>query len=422
MNSVTRGGRSILHVDLDAFFVAVECVLDPHLIGRPVVVGGDPRSRGVVAAASYEARAYGIHSAMPMAQAVRRCPDLIRVPGSHDVYGRASRAVFRVLKQYSPVVEKVSVDEGYLDLTGTERLFGRVVDTADRIRREVRERLRLDLTVGVSRNRLISKVASSFAKPKGLFDVSPGQEARFLYPLPVQNLPGIGPVTTRRLLDFNIERLGVLAETESWFLAEVFGTHGPAMRLRAQGRDDTPVVPPRETSEAKSIGHEETFASDTDDHGFLQAKLQELLELAARRLRQKGFLARKLTVKLRYADFVTESRDVSLARATDQDLDFLAPGLLLLRRMAARRTLVRLLGVRLAGLQRGFRQDSLFESGPRHERKLVAALDHVRAKYGDWAVRTGATVFLEAPRRRFPTAFSPEDEAATEEGAAPAVA
>lgn len=386
--------RSILHVDLDAFFVAVERVLEPNLRGRPVVVGGAPAERGVVAAASYEARAFGVRSAMPMAQALRLCPDLVRVPPRFDVYERASRAVFRVLESYTPVVEPVSVDEGYLDLTGTERLFGRAVDVAERLRREVRERLRLDLTVGVARNRLVSKVASDFAKPAALFDVRPGQEPRFLAPLPVQALPGIGPVTARRLLDFNIQRLGGLAATEEWFLEEVFGSFGAAMQAHARGEDDTPVCPPWERPEAKSIGHEETFPRDTDDHAFLRGKLQELLEHAARRLRADGLLARRVTVKLRYADFVTEARDATLACATDHDVEFLEPALSLLHRMAARRTLVRRLGVRLSDLRRGFWQGTLWDERRARERQLIAALDRVRQRYGARKVRTGATVGL----------------------------
>ncbi|RMH01348.1 MAG: DNA polymerase IV [Planctomycetota bacterium] len=394
--------RSILHVDLDAFFVAVERVRDPSLVGRPVVVGGPPERRGVVAAASYEARAYGIRSAMPMAQAQRLCPDLVRVDGSHRLYGRASRAVFALLGAYTPIVEKVSVDEAYLDLSGTGLLFPRAVDAAERMRREVRERLRLDLTVGVARNRLVSKVASAFAKPQGLFEVRPGQEARFLAPLPVQRLPGIGPVTTRRLLDFRIPRLGVLAATESWFLEEVFGEHGPAMQRRARGEDDTPVRPPWEPHEARTIGHEETFAQDTEDHGFLRAKLHELLAAAARRLRAQGLLARKISVRLRYADFVSESRDTTLPVATDHDGELLAPALELLHRMATRRTLVRLLGVRLGGLSRGYWQGSLLDPRRARERRLVAALDGIRDRHGMSAVRAGETVWLRRPSGRRP--------------------
>ena len=406
--------RSILHVDLDAFFVAVERVLDPRLVGRPVEVGGSPETRGVVAAASYEARAYGIHSAMPMAQAVRMCPDLVRVSGTHGAYGRASKAVFDVLGGYTPIIEKVSVDEAYLDLSGTTHLFGRAVDAADRMRKDIKDRLRLDLTIGVSRNRLVSKVASAFAKPMGLFDVHPGQESRFLAPLPVRAMPGIGPVTTRRLKDLNIPWLGTLACTDEWFLSELFGSYGPAMQQRARGEDDTPVCPPWERPAAKSIGHEQTFAIDTDDHAFLRAKMRELLESATRRLREKGLLARKVSLKLRYADFVTETRDATLKQATDHDLELLAPLRELLHRMATRRTLVRLLGVRLGGLSRGFWQGDLFDPDSARSRSLVTVLDQVREKYGVTSVRAGETVWLskrEGKRKAAPTPFQATQQA-----------
>ncbi len=402
-------GRSILHVDLDAFFVAVERVRDPRLRGRPVVVGSSPARRGVVAAASYEARACGIHSAMPMARALRLCPGLVRVSGSHALYSRASRAVFEILGGFTPLMEKVSIDEAYLDLTGTGLLFGRAVDAAEKLRREVRGRLGLDVTVGVSRNRLVSKVASGFAKPRGLFDVQPGQEARFLAPLPVQALPGVGPVTTRRLVDFNIERLGTLAGTEAWFLERVFGVHGAALQARARGEDDTPVRPSWERPEARSVGHEETFVRDTADPGFLAARLQVLLESAARRLRAKGLVARKVTVKLRHADFVTLTRDATLPAASDHDVELLEPALELLGRMATRRTLVRLLGVRLGDLRRGFWQGSLFDSRRRRERRLIDTLDRLRGRYGDGSVRTGETVRFgcgpAAPPRRGASGF-----------------
>ena len=387
--------RSILHVDLDAFFVAVERVLNTRLQGRPVVVGGAPERRGVVAAASYEARAFGVRSAMPMGQAMRLCPDLVRVGGSHGMYSRASRAVFNLLGDYTPIIEKVSVDEAYLDLSGTDIVVGPAIDAAEKMRKEVRERLRLDLTIGMSRNRLVSKVASAFAKPQGLFDVQPGQEARFLAPLPVEALPGVGPVTAKRLHEFNLPKLGGLASTETWFLKDAFGNYGPAMQVRARGEDDTPVCPPWERRQEKSIGHEQTFAEDTEDHAFLRAKLQELLTRAARRLRAKGLLARKLSIRLRWADFVTVSRDVTLLDASDHDGELLGPALELLRKMHDRRTLVRLLGVRLSGLVRGYWQGTLTDVTATRERSLVNALDGIRDRHGESAVRCGAVVALK---------------------------
>ena len=386
--------RSILHVDLDAFFVAVERVLDPRLNGRPVVVGGSPQGRGVVAAASYEARKFGIHSAMPMGQALRLCPDLVRVNGSHGMYRRASKAVFDLIGTYTPLVEKVSVDEAYLDLSGTHHLFGSALDAADRMQREVKERLRLDLTVGVSSNRLVSKVASAFAKPCGLFDVRAGQEPRFFAPLEVKTMPGIGPVTAKRLRDFHIDHLGVLAKTDCWFLEEVFGSYGPSMQRRARGIDETPVCPPWERPERKSLGHERTFAEDTDDLRILRGRLQRLLEKSCAQLRVEGFLARTLSIKLRYADFITETRDLTLPQPSDHDLEWWKVAEQQLERLLKRRSLVRLLGVRFSGLERGFWQGGLFEEEQVVQRGRIAVLDKIRNKYGEQSVQSGDRLWL----------------------------
>ncbi|MDP7062789.1 MAG: DNA polymerase IV [Planctomycetota bacterium] len=391
--------RSILHVDLDAFFVSVERVLDPRLNGRPVVVGGSPEGRGVVAAASYEARQHGIHSAMPMGQALRLCPDLVRVGGNHGMYSRASKAVFEIIGGYTPLVEKVSVDEAYLDLSGTHHLFGNALDAADKMRREVKERLRLDLTVGASSNRLVSKVASGFAKPCGLFDVRPGQEPRFFSPLPIKVMPGIGPVTAKRLHDFHIDQLGALASTERWFLEEVFGSYGPSMQRRASGVDETPVCPPWERPERKSLGHERTFAEDTDDLKVLRGRLQRLLEQSCAQLRSEGLLARTLTVKLRYADFVTETRDLTLPQPSDHDLEWWEVAERQLERMLKkRRTLVRLLGVRFSGMERGFWQGGLFEQERVVQRGRISVLDRIRSKYGEKAVQSGDRLWLRNSR------------------------
>lgn len=392
--NISNHGRSILHVDLDAFFVSVERVLNPRLYGRPVVVGGSPETRGVVAAASYEARQFGVHSAMPMGQAFRLCPDLIRVGGSHGMYSRASKAVFELIGNYTPLVEKVSVDEAYLDLSGTHHLFGNALDAADSMRREVKERLRLDLTIGISSNRLVSKVASGFAKPCGLFDVRPGQEPRFFAPLPVKVMPGIGPVTAKRLRDFHIDQLGVLASTDGWFLEEVFGSYGASMQRRARGVDETPVCPPWDRPERKSLGHERTFAEDIDDLKVLRGRLQKLLEKACVELRSAGFLARTLSVKVRYADFVTVTRDFTLPSPSDHDLEWWEVAQQQLERLLKRRTLVRLLGVRFTGLERGFWQGGLFEKERVVQRERIAVQDRIRKKYGEQSVQSGDRLWL----------------------------
>ena len=393
--SAKEASGSILHVDLDAFFVSVERVLDSRLCGRPVVVGGPVEGRGVVAAASYEARQFGVHSAMPMGQAMRLCPDLVRVSATPGVYARASKAVFDLLGSYTPIVERVSVDEAYLDLGGTEHLFGRAIDAADHMRKEVKERLRLDLTVGVSRNRLVSKVASGFAKPHGLFDVCPGQEPRFFAPLPVKVLPGIGPVTQKRLRDFHIDKLGALADTDGRFLEDVFGRYGRSMQRRAKGEDHTPVCPPWEKAARKSLSQERTFAEDTDDLQVLRGRLQRMLEKCCGELREKGLLARTISIKVRYADFTTETRDATLPRPSDHDLEWWElAGSLLERVLKKRRTLVRLVGVRFSGLERGFWQGGLFEEERVVQRGRLAVMDRMRAKYGEKSVCTGDRLWL----------------------------
>ncbi|HEX9793195.1 MAG TPA: DNA polymerase IV [Planctomycetota bacterium] len=392
--------RRILHVDLDAFFVAVERVYDPSLRGRPVVVGGSAEGRGVVAAASYEARAFGVRSAMSMARAQRLCPDLVRVSGKLDLYQKASRAVFALFTELTPVVEKVSVDEAYLDMSGTKGLHGSAWAAAERLRRAVRERLQLDVTIGLSGNRLVSKVASAFAKPCGQFEVLAGQEARFFAPLPVGALPGVGPVTEEQLHKAGVRRLGQLAAASEPLRRRIFGSGADTVRARAAGGDDTPVRPPELRGDAKSLGREETFADDAGDLGFLRAKLQELLGEAARQLREHGLLARKVSVKLRRADFVDATRDATLPAATDHDGELLEPALALLEGLAPSMLPARLLGVRFSGLSRGFWQASLWAGERARERWLVDALDRIRDRHGGRAVRSGASAGLAGSRPR----------------------
>jgi DNA polymerase-4 len=386
--------RSVLHVDLDTFFVSVERVLNPNLCGKPVVVGGSAQQRGVVAAASYEARQYGVHSAMPMAQAKRLCPDLTRVRGSHKMYSRASRAVFALLGGYTPVIEKVSIDEAYLDLSGTHHLFGDALDAADEMRRRVKEELRLDLSVGISANRLVSKVASAHAKPFGLCDVVHGGEARFFSPMAVKKLPGIGLVTANKLRDFNIDYLGVLADTEKQLLEDVFGSHGAAMQRRARGECNVEVCPPWQRSAPKSIGHEQTFASDIDDMKLLRGHIQLLLEQACARVRSKSLAAKTLSLKVRFADFTTRTRDISLPQHSDNEQLWMQQAVVLLEKMLKRRSLVRLLGVRFTNFSANYFQSSLFDAEGAEQRARTAIADDLREKYKGSSFKSGASLWV----------------------------
>jgi DNA polymerase-4 len=382
--------RIIAHADLDSFFVAVERIRDPSLVGRPVVVGGSPRRRGVVASASYEARRYGIHSAMPMGQAMKLCRDLVVVPPSSGLYGRASRAVMEVFRSYSPVVEVASVDEAYVDLTGTGRLFGTSLDLAVRMRKEIKHRIGLETTLGLASNRLVSKVAANLAKPSGLLDVVPGQEAGLLAPLRVQRLPGVGPQTRTRLSNLGVVRVGELAAVPATCLEAAFGLVGLALHRRARGEDDTPLS--TAGREALSVGTEQTFSTDTADRTALEAVLMGQVERTASELRKQGVQARTVTVRVRYADFIDATRSRTLEVPSDIDMELFAEARELMRRALSRRTLVRLLGVRFSGFDHTGWQLGLFDAEHRTRgRNLVLAMDSIRSRYGWDSVEWGRT-------------------------------
>lgn len=353
--------RVIFHVDLDAFFVSVERVLDPSLRGQPVVVGGSPSGRGVVAAASYEARAYGVRSAMPMSRAVRLCPQLVRVRGSRDAYRRASRAVFGLLQEWTPRLQRVSIDEAYLDLTGRPLVHGRGFDTACFLQQQVRERFRLDLSIGIASNRLVAKVASDAAKPRGVFEVTPGQEERMLAPLPVRRLPGIGPATAERLQAARLDTLGALVRADPVRLTPILGREPDGLVRRARGIDSSPVREPDPDALPKSISHETTFPVDRSDPVYLRARLHQLMEKTIERLQEYDAGARTVSIKLRFADFSTVTRDRTLPDPGHSLDEFVGEAVALLESVHDGRQPIRLLGVKLAGLERGFWQPGLFD-------------------------------------------------------------
>ncbi|HUP01279.1 MAG TPA: DNA polymerase IV [Gemmatimonadota bacterium] len=393
--------RTILHVDLDAFFVAVERLRDPSLIGRPVVVGADPqggRGRGVVAAASYEARAFGLRSAMPIGEAYRRCPHAVFLPGRHDLYARAARAVRRACRRFTPAVEPVSIDEAYLDLSGTERLHGAPAGTVDRIRTAIASETGLPVSMGLATTRVVAKIASDLAKPAGFLHVWPGREAAFLAPLPIERMPGIGPATRARLSEFNLRTLGDLARLDPALLGDLLGAWGPSLLADARGEDPArgaaPVRPGRERP--KSVSRECTFDEDTDDPAFCEGVLFSLSERACHDLRAHRLTARTVALKLRYRDFTTVTRRATLATPTDSDRTVAATARELFRAAYARRVRVRLLGVALANLVGAAPQLDLF-ADPRALawERLLGPLDRLRGRYGFGVVRTGPTLGLE---------------------------
>jgi len=386
---------SILHVDMDAFFVSVELLDRPELRGKPVVVGGQKDQRGVVSAASYEARQYGIHSAMPLRTAGRLCPQAIFLDGHHEKYGEWSDRVATILARFSPVVEMVSIDEAYLDLAGTERLHGPPFVTADKLLRTITRETALPCSGGLGTTRLTAKVASDQAKPRGLVWVPPGCEARFLAPLPVRKIPGIGEVTERALQALGIETVEQLAELPQEKLEKIFGQWGDALYRKARGGDSYEFVI---DAEPKSISHNLTFGEDTDDANQLATILSHLSQKACKRLREAGLAARTLTLTIRYAGFETHTRAKTLAEPTELDADIYAVFQELFRKHRDEKRKVRLLGVSLGSFTHGNAQLDLLEKERREKlARLTKAADRLRDRFGFGTVQFGGSLSAEGP-------------------------
>jgi DNA polymerase IV len=394
--------RSILHVDMDAFFVSVELLRRPELRGRPVVVGGTG-ARGVVAAASYEARAFGVHSAMPSVRARRLCPDLVFLPGDHAHYGDVSRRIMAIFSSVTPLVEPLSLDEAFLDVTGTRRLHGPAPALAGRIRDEVAEREGLTCSVGVAPNKFLAKLASEAAKPRaasggptagaGVVVVEPGAELAFLHPLPVTALWGVGPATLAKLERFGVRTVGDLAalppEALTGALGQASGLH---LHELSWARDDRPVVPDQEP---RSISHEETFASDRHRVEDLRGDLVRMADAVAARLRRHGYRGRTVQLKVRYGDFTTVTRSHTLAVATDRGTELVDRAWEMLEALPVERG-VRLLGVGVANLTREAPvvQLSLDDGGGAADGWDAAndAVDAIRSRFGAGVIGPGRLV------------------------------
>jgi len=387
---------SILHVDMDAFFVSVELLAHPELRGLPVVVGGQPDQRGVVSAASYEARRYGIQSAMPLRTAGRLCPDAVFLDGHHQLYAEWSDRVAAILAKYSPVVEMVSIDEAYLDLTGTERLNGAPMAAAHKLLLEIGEKTGLPCSAGLARTRLVAKVASDQAKPGGLLWVPAGMEAEFLAPLGVRKIPGIGKVTEAALKSLGIGTLGKLAAVPLEKLEGTFGQWGTALYRKARGEDSYEFFV---DAEPKSVSSNHTFPFDTDDRTALSSTLSHLCQKAAKRLREAGLEARTLTLTIRYAGFHTITRSKTLAEATSLDGIILPTIRQLFEAHWHRQQKIRLLGVGLSSLvspAAAARQldllDPVLEGRREKLERLTRATDRLRDRFGFSKVGFGGSL------------------------------
>ncbi len=386
---------SILHVDMDAFFVSVELLERPELRGKPVIVGGQPNQRGVVTAASYEARKFGVHSAMPLRTAGRLCPHAVYLESHHAKYSEWSDRVAAILAKFSPVVEMVSIDEAYLDLSGTERLHGPPLAATDKLLRTITNTTGLPCSGGLATTRLVAKVASDQAKPRGLLWVAPGSEARFLAPLSVRKIPGIGEVTERALRALRIETVEQLAAHPLEKLEKVFGQWGTALYRKARGGDSYEFVI---DAEPKSISHNHTFGEDTNDDNALSAMLSHLSQKACKRLREAGLATRTLTLTIRYAGFDTYTRSKTLAEPTQLDGDIFTVFHNLFREHRNHRRKIRLLGVSLGGLTHGAEQLDLLSAERRAKlEKLTRATDSLRDRFGFGSVQFGGSLRTENP-------------------------
>jgi len=388
---------SILHVDMDAFFVSVELLERPELIGKAVVVGGRPDQRGVVTAASYEARKFGVHSAMPLRTAGKLCPHAVFLDGHHQKYGEWSDRIATILAQFSPIVEMVSIDEAYLDLTGTERLHGPPFAAADKLLRLITRTTALPCSGGLAATRLVAKVASEQAKPRGLLWVAPGSEARFLAPLPVRKIPGIGEVTERALRALGLETVGQLANVPQEKLDKIFGQWGTALYRKARGGDSYEFVI---DAEPKSISHNHTFGEDTNDTEALVTMLSHLSQKACKRLRESGLATRTLTLTIRYAGFDTYTRSKTLPEPTLLDADIYSAFQNLFHEHRNTKRKIRLLGVSLSGFSHGAQQLDLLEAERRARlEKLTRAADILRDRFGFDSVKFGGSLHSDGPKR-----------------------
>lgn len=372
--------RKIIHVDMDAFYAAVEQRDNPELKGKPVVVGGsDPTRRGVVSTASYEARKFGVHSAMPLREAYRRCPEGIYLPVNMSKYRRVSQQIFDIFLEYTPLVENISLDEAFLDVTGSQRLFG----SAEKIGREIKERIRkevnLTASIGISYNKFLAKLASDLEKPDGFVVIDRSNFKRLVHPLPVKRLWGVGSRMEEKLHALGLRTIGDVAQASPLYLKKQFGVAGEQIYMLSQGIDGRPVVPERE---AKSVGRETTFPDDVVDEEVLLATLMQLVEDVGFRLRRNKCWGRCVTVKVRYAGFETHTRQAQLLRQTNLETEIYTEAKKLFTHLYDGRP-VRLLGVTVSQLTFSEEQQlEFFEQERQKEQALAEVTDLLRQKYG----------------------------------------
>jgi len=383
--------RTILHLDLDAFFCAVEELHDPSLRGQPFAVGGRPEERGVVASCSYAARRFGVRSAMPMSRALRQCPGLLVISHHRGNYGEMSEKVMQRLSELSPLVEQISIDEAFVDISDLRESPETV---ARRLQHRVNAELGLPCSVGVASNKLVAKIATEVGKktaqkgqpPNAVTIVPPEAEAAFLDPLPADMLWGVGPKTAAKLAGLGIKTIGGIARHPAEDLRRWFGENGRDLARRARGVDESAVVTEHEV---KSISQEVTFARDVSDDKALADTLRELSAEVGRRLRQAGIAGTTVKIKLRWPDFTTLTRQVTLPQSTDQEEQIYATALSLLGKVRSKGKAVRLIGVGVSGLGAPLRQLELWGAQGERSRKLQQTLDDLHARFGEKSIQRG---------------------------------
>jgi len=385
--------RCIFHIDLDAFFVSVEQVLDPALKGKPVIVGGDPERRGVVASASYEARPFGIHAGMPLSKARLLCPQAIFIQSHFSLYKDASAKFMEILGDFSPHIEPLGFDEAYLDVTGCEEPYGSPQKLALAIKERINKELKLTASVGIATCKVVAKIASDLYKPDGLLEIAPGEEQAFLNPLPIAKLPGVGEKTEQALKEVGLTTIGELASLPLDTIKRQFGATGAVIHSYAKGIDDREVETP---GEAKSISHQLTFARDTVNRDFLETNLHHLCQEVCQELRSQNKKARCVAIRLRYADFKTITRQVNLKEASDvTQVIFATSRHLLSKALGQQEKPVRLIGIRISNLVGEGKQLSMFDSRTVKPEHLDKAIDSIRKKYGSTAIKTGNGISSE---------------------------
>jgi DNA polymerase-4 len=397
--------RKILHIDMDAFFAAVEQLDHPELRGKPVIVGGDPHRRGVVSTCSYEARKFGVHSAMPLSEAFRRCPVGIFLPVRGNRYAEISRNIMTIFYDYTPLVEPLSLDEAFLDLTGSERIFGPTEGIAREIVARVEREVGLSASIGLAPNKFLAKLGSDLRKPRGFVVITPKNALDTLENLPVGKLWGVGVKTEAALRGMGIHTVGMLRRVGPEVLTGKFGEAGYHLYQLAFGWDDRPVVP---AEEAKSIGHETTFQADSDDREFLAGVLLWLSEQVARRLRRNRVKGRIITIKLRDNHFKTITRRTTLTEATDLEEEIYREALDLAVQAQWGRGKVRLIGVSVSGFGDGaHRQLGLFEPEEKpvaaaELQKLHQAVDALKNRFGEDVITKGTILRVKGEIDRNP--------------------